>query len=125
MSDLDRQLKIKRLTAVITESILAFDLAEHGLTLDEIQIALHSVFHEFWRSGVTSSKPDRLAEKNYLIEYGKRLRSDRKAAGILMSELARHLGISVAEVSDVELGYRAFTEEQAIEAEAFIRLEKK
>jgi len=58
-----------------------------------------------------------------MADFGKLLRSYREAAHVSMGALARHLGVSVTYISDVERGTRAPLSKERIEAAAiFLKL---
>lgn len=56
-----------------------------------------------------------------MTAYGSLLRQDRKDAGKTMGELARHLGVSISYVSDIELENRApFDRSKIIQAADYL-----
>lgn len=58
-----------------------------------------------------------------MADFGKLLRSFREAAGVSMGALARHLGVSVTYISDVERGTRApLTSERISNAAELLKL---
>lgn len=62
-----------------------------------------------------------MAEETTMQDFGDMLRDQRKRAQKSMGDLARHLGVSVTYVSDVELGRRApFAPERIISTGAYL-----